>query len=207
MSATAFAALRKLVRPRAGVERCEFCASELPAEHRHVVEPAVRRLVCSCRACALLFGGRLDARYRLVPEEVRLLTDFRMTDAQWEDLHLPISLAFFFHSSAASRVVAVYPSPAGPTESLLPLESWQELAAENPCLQEMEPDVEALLVNRVKPACDHYRVGIDECYKLVGILRTNWHGLSGGAQLWEEVGGFFDKLKERSHSGKEARDA
>ncbi len=198
MSAAAFAALRKLVPPLAAPERCEFCASELPPEHRHVVEPALRRLACSCRACALLFSGRPGSRFCLVPEGVQRLADFRMTDAQWEDLHVPISLAFFFHSSSANRIMAVYPSPAGATESVLTLESWQELAAENPCLNELRPDVEALLVNRVEPARDYYRVGIDECYKLVGILRTNWHGLSGGAQVWEMIAGFFADLRKRS---------
>jgi hypothetical protein len=198
MSVSAFAALRRLVRPRNETERCEFCASELPAEHRHVVEPSSRRLLCTCRPCALLFASRAHARYRLVPEDVERLSDFVMTDAQWEALHLPISLTFFFHNSSTGRVVAVYPSPAGPTESLLPLNSWQELARGNPCLQEMEPDVEALLVNRARPPHEHYRVGIDACYKLVGILRSHWQGLSGGAQLWEEIGAFFNDLRQRS---------
>ena len=74
-----------------------------------------------------------------------------MTDAQWEALHLPINLAFFFQSTRAGRVVAVYPSPAGGTESLLTLETWNRLEEENPVLRELEPDVEALLVNRVGP--------------------------------------------------------
>ena len=121
-----------------------------------------------------------------------------MTDAQWDDLRLPISLAFFFHNSSVGRVVAVYPSPAGPIESLLPLDAWQELAAANPGLQEMTPDVEALLVNRVRPNGEYYHVGIDECYKLVGILRTNWHGLSGGAPMWEKIDAFCADLRQRS---------
>ena len=46
-------------------------------------------------------------------------------------------------------MAAVYPSPAGATESLLPLETWDQIVAENPDLQSMEADVEALLVNRL----------------------------------------------------------
>ena len=131
----------------------------------------------------------------------RFLSDFRLTDAQWEDLHLPINLAFFFRSTRAGRVVAVYPSPAGGTESLLTLEAWHQLEEENPVLRELEPDVEALLVNRLGPAREHYRVPIDACYRLVGLIRAGWRGLSGGAEVWEEIGQFFAGLNQNSTRG------
>jgi hypothetical protein len=38
---------------------------------------------------------------------------------------------FFVHSAPAGRAVAVYPSPAGATESAL-LDAWEEFVAENP---------------------------------------------------------------------------
>jgi hypothetical protein len=126
------------------------------------------------------------------------LSDFRLTDPQWEELHLPINLAFFFHSTRAGRVVAVYPSPAGGTESLLTLEAWQQLEEANPVLCELEPDVEALLVNRLGSAREHYRVPIDACYRLVGLIRSGWRGLSGGSEVWEEIGRFFSSLKQNS---------
>ena len=78
-----------------------------------------------------------------------MLRDFALDDQQWDSLLIPISLAFFFHSSSAGRVLAYYPSPAGATESLLDLEYWDAIAERNPVLKRMEPDVEALLVNRV----------------------------------------------------------
>ena len=102
------------------------------------------------------------ARYCRVPRDVRYLSDFRLTDLEWENLHLPINLAFFYRSTRAGRVVAVYPSPAGGTESLLTLETWNQLEEENPVLREIEPDVEALLVNRLGPAREHYRAP-DRC--------------------------------------------
>src|SRR5262249_33166577 len=61
---------------------------------------------------------------RLRWSQLTYLPDFRLTDAQWEGLLIPIQLAFFFHSSPAGRVIALYPSPAGPTESLLDLAIW-----------------------------------------------------------------------------------
>ena len=202
-----FAALRQFMRPRPQAERCELCGAELAPEHEHLVEPDSRRLLCCCGACAVLFSGQQGARLRRVPRHIEFLPDFAMTDARWEDLHIPINLAFFFHSTPAGRVVALYPSPAGATESLLPLEAWRGLAADNPFLGELEPDVEALLVNRVGPAPDYYRVPIDECYKLVGLIRTHWRGLSGGKELWEVIGRFFAGLKERSGRGGEAAHA
>jgi hypothetical protein len=203
----AFAALRQLVRPRSPSERCELCSAGLPPEHAHLIEPATRRLLCSCEACALLFSGQQNAKFRRVPRDVQFLADFRLTDAQWDELHLPINLAFFFHSSPAGRVVAVYPSPAGATESLLTLEAWQALAEENPTLRTLEPDVEALLVNRVGPTREHYRVPIDQCYKLVGLIRTTWRGLSGGDEVWQAIGPFFRGLKELSGAWRGAADA
>jgi hypothetical protein len=41
-------------------------------------------------------------------------------------------------------------------------------------------------------------VPIDECYKLSGIIRLHWHGISGGLEVWEKVGQFFARLRERS---------
>ncbi len=133
-----------------------------------------------------------------MPRRVRFLGDFRLTDAAWDGLAIPIDLAFFFRSTPAGVVVAQYPSPAGATESRVSSEAWEALAADNPVLHELEPDVEALLVNRVAGAREAYRVGIDECYKLVGLIRTKWRGLSGGREVWDEIRGHFARLKERS---------
>jgi hypothetical protein len=191
---SSFAAFRKLVRPRAAKERCELCGEGLPPEHAHLVEPGKRSLHCACQACALLFSGT-SGRYRRVPRRIEFLPGFRLSDELWEGLHIPINLAFFFRDSSADRVLAMYPSPAGATESLLSLESWQDLIVANPVLREFEADVEALLVNRVGPTRECYRVPIDQCYKLVGLIRAHWRGLSGGTEVWKHVGEFFAQLK------------
>ena len=59
-----------------------------------------------------------------------------MSDAQWESLRVPVDMAFFFYNTPAEKVVAYYPSPMGPTESLLKLEAWEELEGHNPVLKE-----------------------------------------------------------------------
>jgi len=198
----ALEALRRFAGPRpAAGERCDLCDAALAPEHHHLLELATRRLVCACQACGLLFSNQATARFRAVPRRVEYLAGFGMTDAQWDGLRLPVNLAFFLHNSAAGRVAAVYPSPAGATEALPDMDAWQGLAAGNPVLAELEPDVEALLVNRVAQAREYYRVGIDECYKLVGLLRMHWSGFSGGTVVWEEVARFFTDLKRRSEAG------
>src|SRR5665213_1807709 len=170
---SAIDALRRFARPRLAGERCELCAAPIAPEHQHLLEPANRKLVCSCDACAILFSNTASGKYRRVPRRIELLDHFQMTDLQWEALGIPISLAFFFYSSPNEQVLSVYPSPAGGTESLIPPDAWHLLAAENPVLEVLEPDVEALLINRMNGARDYHRVPIDECYRLVGLIKTH----------------------------------
>jgi hypothetical protein len=200
---SAFAALRQFARKRKPVERCELCSQELGREHPHLIELAARKMVCACDACALLFDGGAGGKYKRVSRRVQALNSFHLSDAQWESLMIPINMAFFFNSSVEKRVVVLYPSPAGAVESLLSLEAWEEIVQDNPALGSMESDVEALLVNRVGKSradvpAEYYIVPIDECYKLVGLIRAHWRGLSGGTEVWQEIGRFFTDLKSRA---------
>jgi hypothetical protein len=199
-------ALRRLVQGAerqacATREHCEFCSEPLPEGHRHLIETASRTLVCACRACSLLFDREAasEGRYRLVPDRVLSLPDFHITDAQWESLRLPVGLAFFFYSTAAGRVLAFFPSPMGPTEAHLDGNAWNELETSNPALQQMERDVEALLIRRTGSTRQYLIVPLGECYRLVGLLRMHWKGLSGGPDVWREIAGFFGALQERAH--------
>ncbi len=195
---SALASLRRYVRPRTARERCELCSAELADDHDHLVDLAGHRLCCACEPCAILFSNPTVAKYRRVPRRIQLLSDFCLTDVDWEALQLPINLAFFLLSSATRRVVALYPSPAGATEALVEPSAWQMLVDQNPVLQQFEPDVEALLVNRLGSEPAYFRVGIDVCYKLVGLIRTHWRGLSGGTAVWSEIAQFFTDLKEHA---------
>jgi hypothetical protein len=191
-------------------ERCDLCGEPVGPRHRHLLDLESRGLLCACRACALLFdrGAAGGEHYRLVPDRRLLLEGFRLDDALWDALRIPVDMAFFFHSSAAGRVVAYYPGPMGATESLLELEDWQRLEEENPVLRELEPDVEALLVNRARGAHEHWIVGLDECYSLAGLMRTRWKGLGGGTEVWREIDGFFAGLRKGARiAGNEQREA
>ena len=62
----------------------------------------------------------------------------------------------------------------------------------------LEPDTEGLLVNRA--AHESFVLPIDECYRLVGLMRTYWKGLSGGAEVWKQMQLFFEEMKNRAHA-------
>ena len=200
----AFGALRQFTRSRRSLseplERCELCGAGLAQEHPHLVELATRSIVCACDPCALLFDNGAVSKYKRVSRRALRLVDFEMTDAQWDGLLIPINMAFFFRSSLEKRVVALYPSPAGAVESLLSMEAWQEMEKSHAALLQLQPDVEALLVNRVGHArglaqAEYYIVPIDACYRLVGVIRMHWKGLSGGTEVWTEIGSFFSELR------------
>jgi hypothetical protein len=185
-------------------EVCELCATPVPAQHPHLVQVEERRMICACGPCGFLFDnpGAGGGGYRRVPD--RYLSDpaFRLTDAQWDALQIPVGMAFFLRNSAQDKVIACYPSPAGATESELGLEAWAAGVGGGRLAAELEPDVEALLVRRDKGGGEAGRSGgecllvpIDACYRLVGLVRLHWRGFDGGSDAWREIDGFFDALR------------
>jgi hypothetical protein len=45
---------------------------------------------------------------------------------------------------------------------------------------------------------EYFIAPVDECFKLVGLIRSNWRGLSGGTEVWMEIGSFFTSLRSKS---------
>ena len=115
--------LKRFSRRRSAAERCELCSVELSPVHQHLLDPKSRQIFCSCDGCAILFCGQSGAHYLRIPRRIRALSNFQMADLQWESLMIPINLAFFYRDSAAGKMMAMYPSPAGAIKSLLSLES------------------------------------------------------------------------------------
>jgi hypothetical protein len=181
-------------------ERCDLCGRPIPERHSHVVHVENRSLLCACRPCYLLFTaqGAAGGKYKAVPERYLDLGDRVVGPAQWDRLQVPVDLAFFFHNSSLGRAVAFYPSPAGATESLLSLETWEEIARANPRVAAVVPDVEALLIWKRPAGCVAYVVPIDACYELVGIVRRSWRGFHGGEEAWRAIEAFFGTLAARS---------
>ncbi len=193
-------ARRRALAPEA-VEHCELCSAVIASEHHHLLELASHRIICACDACSLLFGneGACGGKYRIIPRRYLALSDFAMSDEQWNELMIPVNIVYIFHSATAGRPVAFYPSPAGATESVLSLENWEALVDSNPILKSaLEPDVEALLINRIGESREYYIVPIDACYRLVGLIRVSWRGLSGGEEVWRVIEQFFADLRTKS---------
>jgi len=180
-------------------ERCEMCGTPIDDGHSHVVNIGSRALMCTCRGCYLLFDYKdADIKYRAVPERYLSFPDFYLTPMQWDDLQIPVSMAFFFHHSEFGHQVAFYPSPAGATESELPLGAWDDIVQANPRLSELAPDVEAILVRAQDGVFECFLVPIDACYELVGHLRSGWRGFDGGQEVRQALTDFFDRVQSRS---------
>lgn len=190
-------ALRRFARARAAVERCELCSVEIPGDHAHLLNCASRQIACSCDACAILFCGQHDAKFLRVPRRMLKLEDFRFSESEWDAMTLPIHLAFFIRDSAGA-CTALYPSPAGVMESMLELPAWSELTRKDGTLASLEPEVEALLVNRIGDRNAYFIVPIDAGYRLVGLIRTKWRGLSGGPDVWRAINEFFEMLERQA---------
>jgi hypothetical protein len=179
-------------RPRL-VEHCDLCGSEVSAEHRHLLQLTERQILCSCESCFALRSG--DPELRPTGHRVLVLDGFQLPDELWAEFRIPIGLAFLFLSSVAGQITALYPSPAGATESELDLGAWSELVAANPILETLTPDVEALIVNRLAEPPEFFVAPIDRCYGLVGLVKLRWEGINGGSNLPQAISGFFESLR------------
>ncbi|AXI90400.1 hypothetical protein SAM9427_35255 [Streptomyces sp. ETH9427] len=172
---------------------CDLCAAPVPDEHAHLYDTGKQEVRCVCRPCSLLFaqGGAGDGHYRLVPRRRA-----RLPRVDTEVLGVPVGLVFFV-PRADGTVTAEGPSPAGAMRWQVDAAAWQQLAAACPQLAGVEPEVEALLVNTVHGLDHHWIVPIDDCYRMVAVVRREWRGLSGGGRIWPALERFFEDLTER----------
>ncbi len=201
------ASMRALARPspaaapdpsRRPDERCEICNARIPDDHRHLLHLEERRIVCSCEACWGLHSG--DPEYRPAGTRTVWLTDFDCPDELWAGFQIPIGLAFFLRSSVTGGMVAFYPSPAGATESELALDAWAALVERNPVLDDLETDAEALIAHRLATPHEYVVAPVDDCYRLVGMIKARWEGISGGAAIETAVPEFFAGLRRAAGS-------
>ena len=103
-----------------------------------------------------------------------------MTDAQWDSLMIPINMAFFFDSSPPGSVVALYPSPAGADRIAAAAGSLERhRRATIRRLRRWSPmSRRCWSIASATRAADRRRsissLPIDECFKLVGLIRAHW---------------------------------
>jgi hypothetical protein len=191
-------ALQRIAR-RAGTSasrdgpQCDLCGLPLPERHRHLLDEDRDEPLCTCQACTLLFEREAAGRghYRLIPRTRR-----RLDDLPTDELGVPVGLAYVVRGRDGT-VVAHYPSPIGSTQHDIEPAVWAALEQRCPDLTAMAPEVQALLVNTARGADERWLVPIDDCYRLVALIRKEWQGLSGGSRVWPEVAGFFAALREQ----------
>ncbi|MDR3417327.1 MAG: DUF5947 family protein [Nevskia sp.] len=190
---SAVAALRQFVAPRPAAPRCELCGQALTDPHGHLVDTASGALRCACPACALLFSNPERQGLRRLDSRTERLPAISMSEADWAALGVPVGLAFFRRNSAG-RVQAICPGAAGAMELPLEQAAWDAFAHRNPAFAQLEAGVEALLVRRTPGGFDFYRVSIDRCWALTGLLRCSRHGLPGSVGSLQAVDHFFAEL-------------
>ena len=180
----------------AGTASCELCPIGIGEDHRHLLHLVERRIICVCETCWSMRSG--DPEFRPPGSRTLWLEDFVMADEIWSAFQIPIGLAFLMRSSVAGAVVALYPSPVGATESELELTAWDALCAANPILDQLEPDAEALIVNRTTDPHQYAIVPVDHCYRMVGLIKSRWEGITGGRGVEEAMAEFFAGVRERA---------
>lgn len=180
-------------RREAAAEHCDLCSAGVPEQHRHLLDTEREEVLCVCQACSLLFvrGAASEGHYRLVPQRRT-----RLADVPTKALGVPVGLAFFVPRENGD-VIAHYPSPMGATQWEVDRQAWQQVLEQRSELSGLEPEVEALLVNTARGQRHHWLVPIDDCYRLVAVVRREWKGLSGGSRVWPEIEQFFATLEER----------
>jgi Fe-S cluster biogenesis protein NfuA/nitrite reductase/ring-hydroxylating ferredoxin subunit len=184
--------VRVALPPRTSKATCELCPLGIGENHRHLLHLVERRIICVCETCWSTRSG--DPEFRPPGSRTLVLDDFDMSDEVWAGFGIPIGLTFLMRSSVSGGVVALYPSPAGATESELDLGAWDTLCAANPVLDRLEPDAEALVVDRTSARHVYAIVPVDQAYRLVGLVKERWEGISGGRGVQEAVAEYFEAL-------------
>jgi len=157
---------------------CEVCGGAIGSNHDHAADLTGRHLLCVCRPCHL--GLNDTGRYRSLPEHVEQIADLAEQPGWWIDLALPVELVFFIRSAATGALTAFYPGAAGVVESTLAVEELPVSVAD---------DVEAILV-RNSARFEAWRLPVDRCYELAGLLKHGPRGVPAVAK----TKAFFDSL-------------
>lgn len=180
-------------------QRCQLCDAPIPEAHRHMLDEHDGNVLCVCRACQLLFQREAAGRghYRLIPDRRVRLPAFDTAG-----LGVPVGLAFFVRRPDGA-IVANYPSPLGVTQWEVDVAAWHAVQQERPEIGELAAEVEAVLINTTRDADEFWIIPIDDCYRLVAVIRREWRGLSGGARVWPAIDRFFTELDEKPHERRE----
>ena len=171
-----------------------------------------RRASCMCACRAVLDPVRPRARPAAAttgscPTGGCGSTASSSTTSRWEELRIPVDMAFFFHSSAGRARGGVLPEPDGRDRVAARARrvgrSWRRPTR---CSASWSPTSRRCSSTARAARAQHWLVPIDECYALVGLIRTRWRGLHRRhARCGRRSAAFFDGLDQRARSRRPQR--
>ena len=196
-------------RPAARCDRCGVGLLPDP-RHAHLFSYSRRSLLCACAACSApyregVIGKERSPAYRLVPSRVERIDALSLTQADWEELGIPVQIAFLLKNQRENgwRLGR----GRGPSRLSQP---GREYGIGHPAGGVDPPLVQLLSARatragRRSPArrqaprqARYFRAPIDECYRLAGLLRSHWEGFAGGPRVGAAVDDFFAELASRA---------
>ncbi len=122
-----------------------------------------------------------EAEFRPAGVRTEWLEDFELPDEAWARFGIPIGLAFFMRTGRAGARRRLLPEPGRGDRVRDRLRRLGPGPRAQPGAERLEPDAEALIVNRIAEPHQYAIAPIDECYRLVGLIKASWEGISGGA--------------------------
>ena len=184
-------------RARAGA-RCELCPIGIGEDHRHLLHLDERRIVCVCETCWSMRSG--DPEFRPPGARTLWLDDFDLPDERVGGVPDPDRPGVpDAQRASAAAVVALYPSPAGATESELELDGVGRAVRGQPGPR--APRARRRGADRRphrRPRTATRSCPIDQCYRLVGLIKARWEGITGGRGVDAAIAEFFDGLRARA---------
>ena len=144
---------------REAQEHCDLCSEPIPPEHRHLLDLETRELRCACRRAACCSTARAPAAGTTPgPRPAAAAGRLRARRRAWEELRIPVDMAFFFHRARGRARRRLLPGADGRDRVAARAARLGGDRGRQPRARGMEPDVEALLVNRARGARDSWLV-------------------------------------------------
>ena len=187
-----------------------MCAEPIGEEHQHVVDLESRGLMCTCRACYLLFTARAtpQLRYRAVPDRYLSFPDLAFGAGQWDELRDPgragVLLPQLRARTGRSRSTRARPAPPSPScrwglgpDRRRPTRAGHARARRR-----------GAAGPRARPTASGRRVlpGADRRLLRAGRAAADvWRGFDGGQEARAAIDAFFADVAARSRPAPAAR--
>ena len=182
-------------------ERCEMCAEPIGEEHQHVVNLESRSLMCTCRACYLLFTDRgpscATAPSRPLPLVPGPSSWTGRSGTSWRSRWAWPSCSTTRCWGAPSLSIPARQAPRSRNCPWTPGPGSSRPTLSSPCCARHGGAADPR--TRPRPGPGALPSGADRY-----VLRTGrpparvWKGFDGGQESRQELAGFFDRISSRS---------